>query len=294
MANILVAGGSGFVGRYLIDAMVKRGDAVTLVSRDPARAQVKGRKDVSYRGYVPAMDSFDAVVNLAGAPIFGKHWDREYKDEIRSSRIEVTDAIVEAIEAAVDKPGVLINASAIGYYGNRGPELLPETAAPGSGFMAEVCAAWEAAAARCPVRTVLMRIGVVLGPDGGALSQMLPPFKLGLGGPIGMGRHWFSWIHMSDLAGLILHAIDTPSLSGAVNATAPGVVTNLQFTKALGRVLSRPTLLPVPPIALRLMFGEVATLLTSSQRCVAEAAATSGYPFALPDIEPALHEVLGR
>lgn len=292
--DILVAGGSGFIGRRLIDRLVDRGDQVTVVSRDPAGCQHLRRPGLQFRGWLPDVNAFDAVVNLAGAPIFGPRWDADYRRELRDSRVVTTRRLVDAINRASDPPRVLVNGSAIGYYGDRGDEELPETAGPGDDFLAGVCVDWEAEAARCRVRTVIARTGVVLGAGGGALAQMLPPFKLGLGGPIGLGRQHFSWIHIDDQCGLIQHALDDEGLSGPVNLTAPGVVTNAQFTKALGRVLKRPTLFPVPPLALRLKFGQAAEVLTASQRCRADAAKDSGYVFRLPDVEPALRDVLGR
>lgn len=292
--NILVAGGSGFVGRRLVEALVEHGDSVTVVSRDPAGARRHGRPDVTYRGWLPAMDAFHAVVNLAGTPIFEQHWNAAVKADIRDSRVETTRTLVAAIAAADDPPEVLVNGSAIGFYGPRGAELLTESAGPGSDFLAQVCQAWEAEADTCPTRTVKLRTGVVLGAGGGALAQMLPPFKMGVGGPIGLGKAWFSWIHIDDLVGLIQFALDNEGLAGPVNGVSPGVVTNLQYTKALGRVLKRPTLLPLPPLALRVLFGEAASVLTASQRCEPEAAEKAGYTFRFPDIEPALRDILVR
>ncbi len=190
-------------------------------------------------------------------------------------------------------PAVLINASAIGYYGSRGAEQLPESAAPGTDFMAGLCQAWEQEAVRARTRTVLLRLGVILGEGGGALSQMLPVFRLGLGGPIGLGRQWFSWAHVDDVVGLTLHALDNQGLHGPVNVTAPGVVTNAKFSRALGRVLRRPALLPVPALALRLKFGEVSQVLTGSQRCQGLAAQRAGYAFRYPEIQGALQSALG-
>jgi len=292
--NVLVAGGTGFVGTRLCQALVARGDVVTVVSRDPAGARVNGLPGVSYRGWLPHLDGYHAVVNLAGEPIFGKRWNAARRREIRESRLQATRTIVDAIAAAREPPRVLVNGSAIGYYGDRGEEELPETARPGDDFMAQLCRDWEAEALRCPVRTVLLRTAVVLGEHGGALEQMLPPFRLGIGGPIGLGRQWFSWIHIDDLVGLVLWALDDAQVAGAVNGSAPGVVRNRAFSHALGRVLHRPSFLPVPTFALRLRFGAVAEVLTASQRCVPAVAQRFRHAFRFPAVEGALAAVLQR
>ncbi|GJM21876.1 MAG: epimerase [Planctomycetota bacterium] len=307
---ILVTGGSGFVGRRLCDALLSRNHTVTVVSRDPGRARgawmsqadMRGKDRIFFRGWLPELDAYDAVINLAGEPLFGKRWDPAVKHELRASRVDATHQIVSAIKVAKDPPDVLINGSAIGYYGSRGDEELPESAAPGNDFLADVCKDWEAAAADCPVRTVFLRTGVVLGRNGGALQSMLLPFKLGVGGPIGNGKAWFSWIHIEDEVGLILHALEGAGdrapkhepIHGALNAVSPGVVTNKEYTKALGRTLSRPTILPVPPFGLKLMFGGAAEVLLASQRCVPEVARNTGYKFVYPEIEPALRQILDR
>ncbi|MHC4845878.1 MAG: TIGR01777 family oxidoreductase [Planctomycetota bacterium] len=291
--NVLVAGGTGFVGRRLAEAMVARGDVVTVVGRDPAGARKNGVPGANYRGWLPELDAYDAVVNLSGANIFGKRWNAAYKTEMRDSRLRATNRLVEAIAEAKDPPDVLVNSSAIGYYGHRKNETLTEEAGPGSDYLAGVCEDWEAAALRCSVRTVVMRTGIVLGPDGGALAQMLPPFKLGLGGPIGFGGQHMSWIHIDDLVGMILWAIDDERVKGPVNATSPGVVTNKVFSKALGRVLKRPAVFIVPGLALRLKFGEVADVLTASTKCEPAVAKSLGYEFRFPEIEAALRDALG-
>ncbi len=291
---ILVAGGSGFIGRKLVDALVARGDQVTVVTRDPTGATARGRKHVSYRGWLPDLDAYDAVINLSGANLFGRRWNEAYKAELRNSRIDTTRWIVRAITKAADPPKVLINGSAVGYYGDRGTEELPETATAGSDMLAVLCKDWEAEAAACPVRTVMLRTGVVLHPAGGALEQMLPPFKLGAGGPIGSGKPFFPWIHIDDEIGLILWALDNQDVRGPLNAVAPGAVTNKVFTKALGQALRRPTLFPIPPFALRLKMGEVASVLTASIRVVPRVATEHGYVFRYPEIGPALADLLGR
>jgi len=292
--NVLIAGGTGFVGRRLAAALAARGDVVTVVSRDPAGARRTPMPGVSFRGWLPPLDSYDAVVNLAGEPIFGPRWNKVRKAQIRDSRVDATRLIVDAIAASTSPPAVLVNASAIGFYGDRGSETLAENAAPGSDFMAGVCKDWEAEARKCAVRTVILRLGVVLGENGGALAQMLPPFKLGVGGPIGLGRQYFSWISIDDLVATILWAIDNRSVKGVLNATSPGTVTNAAFSRALGRALSRPAFFMVPALALRLKFGAVAEVLTASQRCTSAAAQAQGFVFRQPEIEGALRSVLGR
>jgi hypothetical protein len=292
--NVLLAGGTGFIGRRLVEVLVERGDVVTVVSRDPAGARKTGVPGASYRGWLPELDGYDAVVNLAGANLFGRRWDARYRQAIRDSRVQGTRRLVEAIRAAKDPPRVLVNGSAVGYYGDRGAETLPDTATPGTDFMAQVCRAWEAEALRCPVRTVLLRTGVVLGRDGGALGRLLLPFKLGIGGPIGFGRQYFPWIHRDDEVGLITLAIDRAEVRGPLNGVAPDTIRNAGFTRALGRALHRPALIPVPPLALRLAFGAVAQVLTASQRCVPEAAQRHGYTFRHPDIDGALADILAR
>jgi uncharacterized protein len=292
--NVLVAGGTGFVGRRLCATLVARGDVVTVVSRDPSGARAHGQAGVSYRGWLPALDAYDAVVNVAGENIFARRWNDEVKRALRSSRVDSTRRIVEAFAAAHQPPRVLVNASAVGFYGDRGNEELREDAAPGDDVMAQLCRAWEAEALRCPARTIVMRFGIVLGEDGGALATMLPIFRLGLGGPIGLGRQWFPWIHGEDLAALIVRALDDERFTGPVNAVSPGLVRNAKFTSALGRALHRPTFFPVPPLALRLKFGQVAQVLTGSQRCVPQAAQTLGFTWRHGEIGEALSAVLAR
>lgn len=292
----LVTGGTGFVGRRVVDRLVARGDQVTVVSRDPARAR---RPGISARGWLPELDGYDAVVHLQGEPIFGRRWNEEVRAEIRRSRVDATRELVDTLGnvRADRRPKVLVCASAVGYYGDRGDEMLTETSGPGRDFMADVCVGWEHEAARAAtlgVRVVSLRTGVVLGLGGGALAQMLLPFKLGVGGPIGSGKQYFSWIHLDDLAAMIVWAATNDDVRGPINAVAPGIVTNKAFSRALGRALHRPALLPVPPFALRIVFGEVAEVLTASQRCVPEQAQRLGFTYVHPLIDEALQDVVGR
>ncbi len=290
---VCVLGGTGFIGGRLVDALVARGDQVTVISRDPARGDAQRQPGVKYRGYPADVDGFDAVINLAGEPVFGKRWNDAQKAKILESRVSITREIVEAIRDAKRPPKVLINGSAVGFYGDRGDEELPEGSAAGDDFLATVCQAWEAEAAKAPCRTVLFRTGVVLHPDGGALSQMMLPFKMGAGGPIGFGKQWFPWVHMDDEIGLLLWALDS-EVAGPVNAVAPGVVRNSEFTKAFGKALHRPTLIPIPPIGLRIMLGEVSEMLTGSQRCIPKAAIDGGYTFKFPEVFAAMQDLVGK
>jgi uncharacterized protein (TIGR01777 family) len=290
--RILIVGGTGFIGTRLRQMIVDRGGKVVVATRNPSAHPVMA--GVEYAAMPADLSGFDAVVNLAGEPLFGRRWNDAVKAEIRRSRVEGTRKLVDALKASAQRPKVLVNASAIGIYGDQGERLLPESAKSSVDYLAEVCTAWESEAERASelgVRVVKLRIGVVLGA-GGALKQMLPPFKLGLGGPIGSGAHWMSWIHIDDLCGMILHALRDETVSGAVNGVAPGACTNKDFSKALGRALSRPAFFPVPPFMLKLMFGEVATVLTASQRCVPERALKSGYAFKYADIDGALRAIL--
>jgi hypothetical protein len=231
--------------------------------------------------------------------VFGGWPTPARKRRIRASRVESTEALVASLAALPegDRPECLVCASAVGYYGSRGDAELDETAAPGDGFLAEVCVAWEhaaLAAADLGIRTVCLRIGIVLAREGGALPRIALPFRWGFGGRLGDGRQWFPWIHVDDLVALVRAALDDPRWSGPVNAVAPGIATNAELTRALGAVLRRPTLLPVPATALRIALGELSGELLGSRRVVPRAAHQRGFRFAYPDLEPALREALDR
>jgi uncharacterized protein len=242
------------------------------------------------------LEGSNAIVHLAGEGIAERRWSSAQKDRIRKSRVAGTRLLVEGLRALKAKPSVLVCASAVGWYGPRGDEVLDESAPPGQGFLTDVCREWEAEAARATelgMRVVSLRIGVVLAGSGGALSKMLPIFRRGVGGRLGSGRQWMSWVHVEDVAGAIRFAIDTPALSGPVNATAPSPVTNAEFTKTLGRVLRRPTLFPAPGFAMRLALGEMAdALLLTGQRVVPKKLVDAGYSFLFPTLEPALRDLL--
>jgi uncharacterized protein (TIGR01777 family) len=241
------------------------------------------------------LEGTGAVVHLAGEPV-AQRWTRAAKERILTSRAEGTSRLVETLASLVQRPTVLVSASAVGYYGARGDEVLTEQSAPGEGFLSEVCIEWEKAAAKAEdlgIRVVRLRLGVVLGRDGGALAKMLPPFRLGAGGRLGSGDQWMSWIHLDDVVGLIRHAIDSPALSGPVNATAPAPVTNAEFTRVLAAALNRPAVLPVPAFALRLLYGEMSEILLGSQRVMPAAAQSAGFQFRYTDLSRALRNLLG-
>jgi hypothetical protein len=298
--NILVTGAGGLVGKALLAFLAAGGHQVTRLVRTPPRpdaVEVQWDSDVGIRE-VERLEGYDAVVHLAGENIATGRWTPEKKDRIRRSRVHGTTVLCEALARLSRPPKVLVSASAIGYYGDRGAEPLGEESPPGSGFLPEVCQAWEAAtaaAARKGIRVVPLRLGIVLSPTDGALAKMLPPFKLGVGGVLGSGRQYMSWITLDDVIGAIHHAIITESLRGPVNATAPSPVTNREFTTTLGRVLHRPTILPVPAFAARFAFGEMAdALLLASARVEPQRLLASRYAFRHPELEGALRHLLGK
>jgi uncharacterized protein (TIGR01777 family) len=291
--RVLVTGGTGLVGKPACDALRAAGHSVTIVSREPGRVPARA---VGWDGLRGVMPETDAIVNLAGDPIAGGRWTEARKAEIRRSRIEGTRALVDAIAASDSRPTVLVSASAIGYYGDRGDEPLDETARPGTGFLARVCVEWEAEARRAEVlglRVVLPRIGIVLAPDGGAVSAMLLPFRAGLGGSLGSGRQWMSWVHRDDVVGIIREAVAKDAYAGPVNATSPHPVTNKDFTRALGRALHRPTILPIPSFGLRLLVGEMASMLLGGQRVLPGVAQRLGYEWRQPELPAALETCIG-
>lgn len=298
-ARVLVTGASGLIGATLVPFLTTGGHAVTRLVRNarPDTGTIRWDPDA---GTVDAagLDGHDAVVHLAGESIASGRWTPARKERIRQSRVRGTRLLAETLARLPHPPRTLVSASAIGWYGDRGDAIVDEDAAPGSGFLADVCREWEAAsepARVAGIRVVHVRLGVVLTPAGGALAQMLTPFRLGVGGRIGDGRQWMSWIGIDDAVGALHHALVTETLSGAVNAVAPDPVTNADFTKTLARVLRRPALLPVPAAAARLAFGEMAdALLLASTRVRPARLAAAGYPFRTPTLEGALRRLLGR
>ena len=296
----LVTGGTGMVGPRLLRML----DQPVILSRNPERARetvghLAGRiiRWDPMAGPPPAeaFAGVEAVFHLAGESVAEGRWTAAQKARIRDSRVVGTRNLVQGIAQVSDRPRVLVSASAVGYYGDRGEEELTESASPGRDFLADVCVAWEKealAAEKLGVRVVTERTGIVLGAGGGALAKMLTPFKLGAGGPLGNGRQWMPWVHVSDLARLYLHAAEHESIRGPMNAVAPHPVRNSEFTKALGRQLRRPAFMPAPYLGLRLLFGEFAQVLFASQRVVPQVALDTGFTFQYPDIAAALKEIL--
>ena len=297
--KILVSGASGLIGTALAPALVAEGHTVgRLVRPETGRP---GPGDVAWDIGAGTIDAaalarFNAVVHLAGSSVAVLRWTAAVRERIRASRIDSGRLLARAIAAQERPPRVLVQASAVGYYGDRGDELLTETSAPGSGFLSRTCIAWEAAAAPAVargVRVVFLRFGVVLSARGGALAKMLPAFRLGIAGRIGSGRQSMPWLALDDAVGIVRHALTTDALSGPVNAVAPSLVTHADFARALGRVLHRPTLIPLPAFAARLALGEVADeMLLASLRVVPERLATGGYLFQQPSLEAALESIL--
>jgi uncharacterized protein len=306
--RVTVTGATGLIGPSLVDALRERGDEVTVLTRDPEHAratlgevQALAWEPLSGPAPAAALADRDAVIHLAGAPV-AQRWSEKAKRAIRESRAIGTRNLVAGIEGVKDSgsgtpPRTLVSSSAIGYYGAHGDEPLDEDAPPGHDFLAEVCVEWEAAAASARelgTRVVQVRTGVVLDQSGGALAKMLPPFKLGVGGPVAGGYQYVSWIHPEDLRGIMLAALADERWSGPVNATAPTPVSNRELSRVLGRVLGRPALLPVPGVALRLMYGEMAEIVTDGARVMPARALVLGYEFAHPQLERALRAALKR
>ena len=303
-----ITGATGFVGSRLVEALLEDpGSRILAFSRDPLRAREAlpsppGRVELAAWDYAASpppegsLDGVDAVIHLAGENVGLKRWTPAQKKRIRESRVLSTRNLITGLTRASRKPSVLVCASAIGFYGPRGDDELDETAHAGDDYLADVCEDWEAEAERASlhgVREVRLRIGVVLGPDGGALKPLLLAFKLFAGGPVGNGRQWMSWIHRDDLVRLFVHAARTPSMSGPLNGTAPHPVRNKEFARTLGRVLHRPAFLPAPRLGLRVLLGEFADVLVTGQRVVPRKALESGFEFRYPELEGALRQVLG-
>lgn len=300
--KILVTGATGLIGRKLCSLLSDDGHTLVALSRSPKTAHGLAADEVHewhpQSGLPPsqALSGIDAVVHLAGEPIVDSRWTDAQKELIRDSRVLSTRNLVAGLRSADTKPSALISGSAVGFYGNRGDELLEESAPMGRGFVGELCRDWEneaAAASELGIRVVQVRTGVVLSAEGGALKKMLPPFKLGVGGRLGSGKQWFPWIHIDDIAGIFRHAILTSSMNGPANGVAPEAVTNAEFTKQLGRALHRPAFLPVPELALRALMGEMADVLFDSQRVVPKAALEADYEFQYPLLARALEDLFG-
>ncbi|WP_447977409.1 TIGR01777 family oxidoreductase [Candidatus Nitrospira bockiana] len=303
--HLVIAGGSGFIGRALCRTLIDSGHRVTVLSRDPQRAQAAlpvGTAVVGWDGRTLAvwhrrLDDADAIINLSGEPVADKRWTTRRKQALRDSRIGTTRLLVQALSQIHRRPMTLIVASGVGYYGPRNSTPLTEDSPPGSDFLARLSydAEQEAKQAeRHGVRVVLFRIGIVLGSEGGALPRLVLPFRFFLGGPVAPGTQWMSWIHREDLVGLLQWVLGHPSLHGPVNAVAPESVTMRAFSATVGRVLGRPSWLPVPELVLRVALGELATLLTTGQRVQPQVALRLGYHFRYPHLTEALQDILSR
>jgi uncharacterized protein (TIGR01777 family) len=304
--RVFVTGGTGLIGSRLLKRLRERGDEVQLLTRRPDAVREKFPDCTLVAGdpmtagpWMDAVGDCDAVVNLAGENIFGRRWNDDYKRLLMDSRVKTTDNVVSALarkprtDAGAAK--VLVNASAVGIYGPRGDEEIGEDAPPGHDYLAEICVAWERSARAAEaggVRVALVRIGIVLDREGGALKPMLTPFKLGAGGPVGSGRQWMAWIHHTDVVGIILLALDRADARGPLNAAAPNPVTNKEFGKALGRALHRPAFMPMPGFVIRAALGEVAGVVLTGQRVLPKEALSLGYRFQFPTLDGALADIL--
>ncbi len=301
--KIAIVGATGFVGSRLVEQLQTQGHQVKILTRNPGaatsrfpQAEVIGYTPLQSGEWQKSLSGCDAVVNLAGEPIAEKRWTPAQKQTILDSRNLGTQKIVEAIDRADIKPQVLINASAIGYYGTSETAKFDETSAAGKDFLAEVCTAWETAAQAVTAsgtRLVILRMGIVLGENGGALGKMLAPFSAFVGGPIGSGKQWFSWIHRDDVVKLIIAAITDSQMQGVYNATAPNPVTMQDFAQTLGTVMSRPSWLPVPNFALEAMLGEGAIVVLQGQQVIPTHTLAQGFNFQYPQLQPALTAILG-
>jgi uncharacterized protein (TIGR01777 family) len=289
--RVLVTGGTGFIGQALCPRLQAAGHEVVILTR-----QSSARLPSGVSSAVTQLDELDAagfggVINLAGAPIGDARWTPSRRKLLLDSRVETTAKVIEWMARAARRPQVLVSASAVGYYGEQGDRPITEETPPTPGFTHELCAAWEREAERAValgLRVCLMRIGVVLDRGGGALAKMLPAFKLGAGGRLGSGRHYFPWIHRDDITAICQWLLENPQARGAYNAGAPNPVTNAEFTRALGRALGRPTVLPMPEAALKLLFGEMSELLLVSDRMLPKRLLDEGFEFKYPDLERAL------
>jgi uncharacterized protein (TIGR01777 family) len=300
--RVTLTGATGLIGTRLVAALARRGDEVTVLSRNPQRARERLGSGIEAIAWDPlgepapagALAGRDGVIHLAGEPV-AQRWSAAAKERIRTSREVGTANLVAGLRNADPRPRALVSASGVDYYGAHGDEEVPESTPPGAGFLAEVCAAWERAAQAAEelgMRVAIVRTGIVLDPRGGALAKMLPFFRAGVAGPVAGGRQWMPWIHVDDLVGLYMAALDRDDWNGPLNGCAPQPVTNRDFSKALGRVLHRPAVAPVPAFVLRALYGEMAEIVTSGRRAVPQRPLALGYAYAHPDLDAALLSAL--
>jgi uncharacterized protein (TIGR01777 family) len=297
--KVVIAGGTGFLGRALSHSLGAEGHDVIVLTRgsDPSSNVVRWTPNGESGPWASAIDGAAAVVNLAGESIAARRWTDAQKRSILESRVQATRSLVSAIRAAATPPPVFVSGSAVGYYGPLGDDIVTEDAPSGTDFLARVCVAWEeeARAAAAQTRVTCIRTGLVLARDGGALPPMLPPFRFGVGGPVGSGRQYWPWIHRQDWVDLVRWTIRTADAGGAINATAPNPVTNAEFARALGRAMHRPAFMPAPAFALRLLLGEMAdALVLSGQRAVPRRAERGGFTFAYTRVDDALAAIFDR
>jgi len=288
----VISGGTGFLGRRVVERLKQDGHQVGVWSRKAAAPY--NWDPLSGAPSPQSVDGADVVIHLAGETV-AQRWNDKVKQRIRDSRVRGTHSLVDTIAAVQNRPKVLVSASAIGFYGDRGDEILTETSAGGSGFLVDVCREWESEADRAQalgLRVVKLRIGFVLGKEGGAMAQMLPAFRLGVGGRLGSGQQWMPWIHAADVVEMVAHAATNAGVSGVWNATSPNPVRNSDFTRELAHAVHRPAIFPVPPFALKILFGELAQHMMDSARVIPEAALKAGFRFRYPEIGAALRELV--
>ena len=301
--NIIVTGATGLIGKKLCSDLISRGDYLTIFTRNIANAkkEVPGAKEyVEWNFHNPGdwehhLERKDAVIHLAGANLFGKRWSDEFKKKILDSRIISSQNLVKAISKAKDKPTSFISSSAVGIYGDCGDEAIIEEHSAGNDFLAKVCENWESEvdkAQNYEVRTAKIRTGIVLSPEGGALKQMLPTFKMFVGGSLGNGKQWFPWIHIDDIIRIYFFALDNTIAKGAINAAAPNPVTMKDFASSLGKVLNRPSFFSVPEFAIKIAIGEAAETITTSLKVIPQKLLDSGYKFKFENVEDALKDLL--
>ena len=304
--HIVMTGGTGLLGTRLTRELLKRGDHVTVLTRNPDKAHdtlpdvseaLRWLSDENDDDWQGAIDGADAVIHLAGESIAEERWTDEYKQRMYDSRIDTAAKLIEAIAKAGKRPEVMISVSAVGYYGDTGDREIDEDSSPGDDFLAELCVAWEGEARKAEqygVRVVTPRMGLVLARNGGALDKLLTPFKMFAGGPVGNGEQWFPWIHIEDAVGIFMHALDTRSLSGPLNAVAPELIRNREFAVALGEALDRPAKFSVPAFVIKLALGELGEMLLGGQRAKPKRLLESGYEFTYETIDSALQDLVGN